>query len=152
MRVRGVGYRELFVPHATSGDHYKFDIIGPQGQHLPLKSAPLACCGNSPEHGIHRVRLSQVAASSCPAPADVNALSEPMSIYEVHLGSWRHKGNNEWLTYRDHVTELLGQQREVRFFGYQSRSDALPLMQLTYKIEKPMIAIRRSGRGPRPSV
>ena len=42
MRVRGVGYWELFVPHATPGDHYKFDIIGPQGQHLPLKSDPLA--------------------------------------------------------------------------------------------------------------
>src|ERR1700726_1161152 len=39
MRVRGVGYWELFVPHATAGDHYKFDIIGPQGQHPPLKSA-----------------------------------------------------------------------------------------------------------------
>jgi hypothetical protein len=30
-----------------------------------------------------------------------------VSIYEVHLGSWRRKGNNEWLTYRDHVTGLF---------------------------------------------
>src|SRR6202048_3536656 len=28
MRKRGLGYWELFVPHAASGDHYKFDIIG----------------------------------------------------------------------------------------------------------------------------
>ena len=42
MRVRGVGYWELFIPHARVGDHYKFDIIGPNGQHLPLKSDPLA--------------------------------------------------------------------------------------------------------------
>jgi len=42
MRVRGVGYWELFVPHAAAGDHYKFDIIGPQGQHLALKSDPVA--------------------------------------------------------------------------------------------------------------
>src|SRR6202790_3996326 len=42
MRVRGVGYWELFIPHARVGDHYKFDIIGPQGQQLPLKSDPLA--------------------------------------------------------------------------------------------------------------
>src|SRR5438874_9519827 len=41
MRVRGVGYWELFVPHATAGDHYKFDIAGPHGQ-LPLKSDPFA--------------------------------------------------------------------------------------------------------------
>jgi 1,4-alpha-glucan branching enzyme len=31
MRVRGLGYWELFVPHAAAGDHYKFDIIGPHG-------------------------------------------------------------------------------------------------------------------------
>ena len=42
MRVRGAGYWELFIPHARAGDHYKFDIIGPNGQHLPLKSDPVA--------------------------------------------------------------------------------------------------------------
>src|SRR5438045_7312364 len=42
MRVRGSGYWELFVPGATPGDHYKFDIIGAQGQPLPLKADPLA--------------------------------------------------------------------------------------------------------------
>jgi 1,4-alpha-glucan branching enzyme len=42
MRVRGLGYWELFVPHATSGDRYKFDITGGHGQPLPLKSDPLA--------------------------------------------------------------------------------------------------------------
>ena len=36
MRRRGAGYWELFVPHAKSGDHYKFDMIGPEGEHLPL--------------------------------------------------------------------------------------------------------------------
>src|SRR5258708_28204838 len=41
MRVRGVGYCELFVPHAAAGDHYKFDIIASQGHHLPLKAHPL---------------------------------------------------------------------------------------------------------------
>src|SRR6202022_671812 len=42
MRVRGIGYWELFVPHAAAGDHYKFDIIGPLGQQLPLTADPLA--------------------------------------------------------------------------------------------------------------
>ena len=42
MRVRGVGYWELFIPHARAGDHYKFDIIDPDGKHLPLKSDPVA--------------------------------------------------------------------------------------------------------------
>ncbi|WP_433960720.1 GlgB N-terminal domain-containing protein, partial [Bradyrhizobium guangdongense] len=42
MRVRGAGYWELFIPHATSGDHYKFDIVGPHGHNLALKSDPFA--------------------------------------------------------------------------------------------------------------
>ena len=42
MRVRGAGYWELFIPRAKPGDHYKFDIIGPRGQHLPMKSDPVA--------------------------------------------------------------------------------------------------------------
>ena len=42
MRVRGVGYWELFIPQARVGDHYKFDIIEPNGQHLPMKADPFA--------------------------------------------------------------------------------------------------------------
>ena len=71
MRVRGVGYWELFIPHARAGDHYKFDIIGPNGQHLPLKSDPLAFATEvRPKHGLDRVRRGQIAA---PAPGACRA-------------------------------------------------------------------------------
>ena len=42
MRVRGNGYWEIFVPGARAGDHYKYEIIGRDGQLLPLKADPLA--------------------------------------------------------------------------------------------------------------
>src|SRR6202158_2573920 len=106
MRVRGVGYWELFVPHATSGDHYKFDIIGPQGQHLPLKSDPLAFAAEMRPSTASIVFDEARLPHPRPAPAGINALSAPMSIYEVHLGSWRRKGNNEWLSYRDLAEQL----------------------------------------------
>ena len=38
-----------------------------------------------------------------------------MSIYEVHLGSWRRKGNNEWLTYRDLAEQLPRYARDLGF-------------------------------------
>src|SRR6267154_3685168 len=106
MRVRGVGYWELFVPHATAGDRYKFDIIGPQGQHLALKSDPVAFAAEMRPKTASIVLDETRLPHPRPSPANINALSAPMSIYEVHLGSWRRKGNNEWLTYRDLAEQL----------------------------------------------
>ena len=55
MRVRGVGYWELFIPHARAGDHYKFDIIGPQ---RPASAAEIrsdgVCRGGAPEDRLDR--------------------------------------------------------------------------------------------------
>jgi 1,4-alpha-glucan branching enzyme len=115
MRVRGVGYWELFVPRATSGDHYKFNIVGPQGQQLTLKSDPMAF-----EAELRPATASIVVDETKiphprPAPANINALNKPMSVYEVHLGSWRRKGDNQWLNYR----ELAGiLPRYVRDLGF----------------------------------
>ena len=39
----------------------------------------------------------------------------PMSIYEVHLGSWRRKGSNEWLTYRELAEQLPAYVRDLGF-------------------------------------
>ena len=86
MRVRGVGYWELFVPHAKSGDHYKFDIIGPQGEHLPLKSDPLAFAAEIRPSTASIVVDETKLPHPRPVPAGVNSLSAPISIYEVHLG------------------------------------------------------------------
>src|SRR6266404_5380459 len=115
MRVRGVGYWELFIPHAKPGDHYKFDIIGPRGQHLPLKSDPLAFATEMRPKTASIVFDEARLPRPRPAPANINALDAPMSIYEVHLGSWRRKGHNEWLTYRDLAEQLPGYVRDLGF-------------------------------------
>src|ERR1700675_392225 len=115
MRVRGVGYWELFVPHAAAGDHYKFDIIGPQGQHLALKSDPMAFAAEMRPSTASIVFDEAKLPRPRPPPANVNALSGPMSIYEVHLGSWRRKNNNEWLTYRELAQQLPHYARDLGF-------------------------------------
>jgi 1,4-alpha-glucan branching enzyme len=115
MRVRGAGYWELFVPHATAGDHYKFDIIGAQGQHLPLKSDPMAFAAEMRPSTASIVLDETKLPHPGPAPERINALASPMSIYEVHLGSWRRKGNNEWLTYRELAEQLPRYARDLGF-------------------------------------
>ncbi len=115
MRVRGSGYWEIFIPGAILGDRYKFDIIGPHGQQLPLKSDPVAFAAemrpNTASIVIDITRLPRPA----PPPEHINALSTPISIYEVHLGSWRRAGNNEWLSYRELAETLPRYAREMNF-------------------------------------
>src|ERR1700754_416056 len=115
MRVRGIGYWELFVPRATPGDRYKFDIVGPQGQHQALKSDPMAFAAEKRPSTASIVLDETKLPHPRPAPNNVNALSAPMSIYEVHLGSWRRQGNNEWLTYRELAEQLPRYARDLAF-------------------------------------
>jgi 1,4-alpha-glucan branching enzyme len=115
MRVRGNGYWELFIPRAKAGDHYKFDVIGPRGQHLPMKSDPVAFAAEvRPKTASIVMDLTKLPQPR-PAPSGINDRSAPMSIYEVHLGSWRRKDGNQWLTYRDLAEQLPGYVRDMGF-------------------------------------
>jgi 1,4-alpha-glucan branching enzyme len=108
MRVRGNGYWEIFVPHARAGDKYKFEIVSRSGELLPLKSDPLAFAAEMRPSTASIVVDPNKIPHPRPAKKGVNALDAPMSIYEVHLGSWRRKPEEggRWLTYRE-LADLL---------------------------------------------
>jgi 1,4-alpha-glucan branching enzyme len=108
MRVRGNGFWEIFVPQAVPGDKYKFEIIGPDGRMLPLKSDPLAFAAElRPKTASIVVDLDGIPRPQS-AAANLNALDHPISIYEVHLGSWRRRPEqgNRWLSYRELAEQL----------------------------------------------
>ncbi|WP_407156090.1 1,4-alpha-glucan branching protein GlgB [Bradyrhizobium sp. STM 3557] len=115
MRVRGSGYWELFIPHAKVGDHYKFDLLGAHGEHLPLKSDPLAFAAEVRPKTASIVLDEKKLPHPRPAPSGTNAINAPISIYEVHLGSWRRKNGNEWLTYRELAEQLPAYARDMGF-------------------------------------
>jgi 1,4-alpha-glucan branching enzyme len=115
MRVRGLGYWELFIPHAAVGDRYKFNIFSRQGEHLPLKSDPLAFAAEIRPSTASVIFDEERLPRPRPAPADINSLNGPVSIYEVHLGSWRRKGHNEWLTYRELAEQLPAYVHDMGF-------------------------------------
>jgi 1,4-alpha-glucan branching enzyme len=117
MRVRGNGFWEIFVPQAQPGDKYKYEIIGPDGRMLPLKSDPLAFSAElRPQTASIVVDLDALPRPQ-PAPATINALDQPISIYEVHLGSWRRRPEDggRWLTYRELADELPAYARDLGF-------------------------------------
>ena len=108
MQVRGTGYWEIFVPGARAGDKYKYEIMAHGGALLPLKSDPVAFSGEMRPSTASVVVDAAALPRPSPAPASVNAIDRPMSIYEVHLGSWRRKGDNGqfWLNYREIAEQL----------------------------------------------
>jgi len=115
MRVRGNGYWEIFVPGVAPGSRYKFDIVGPHGRRLPLKADPLAFEAEVRPDTASVVLDEAALPAPSHAPAGVNDRAAPISIYEVHLGSWRRAPGNRWLSYRELADTL---PRYVRDMGF----------------------------------
>jgi 1,4-alpha-glucan branching enzyme len=117
MRVRGNGFWEIFVPAVGAGDKYKFEILGADGKLLPLKSDPVAFAAElRPKTASIVVETPRIERSSS-APTGCNARGAPISIYEVHLGSWRRRPDegHRWLTYRELAEELPAYVRDLNF-------------------------------------
>jgi 1,4-alpha-glucan branching enzyme len=117
LRVRGNGYWEIFIPGARAGNKYKYEIVSRAGELLPLKADPLAFAAEiRPSTASIVVDPAQI-----PVPAQarygINELNAPMSIYEVHLGSWRRKpeADGRWLTYRELAETLPAYAADMGF-------------------------------------
>ncbi|MGB1252341.1 MAG: 1,4-alpha-glucan branching protein GlgB, partial [Candidatus Promineifilaceae bacterium] len=54
-----------------------------------------------------------------------NSADAPMSVYELHLGSWQRKGDNEWLTYDDLIERLIPYILKMGF----THIELLPIME-----------------------
>jgi 1,4-alpha-glucan branching enzyme len=117
MRVRGNGFWEIFVPGAHASERYKFEILGAHDALMPLKSDPVGFAAEirpaTASIIVDAARLPQPH----PAPAGINALGAPVSIYEIHLGSWRRRIEeaDRWLTYRELAEELPAYVRDMGF-------------------------------------
>ncbi|MGP9725182.1 1,4-alpha-glucan branching protein GlgB [Corynebacterium sp. AOP40-9SA-29] len=94
MRLRGAtGVWEIFLPGLADGAVYKYDILDSDGHTLPQKSDPLGFGSEHPPAtgsvvrtlGTHTWEDHGWEARR----AQVNAVDAPVSVYEVHLGSWR---------------------------------------------------------------
>jgi 1,4-alpha-glucan branching enzyme len=90
MRSRGAsGVWELFVPHAAVGDAYHYEIVSSDGRLLPLKADPYARASQLPPAQASIVAALPERRPLSAARAVANARAAPMSIYELHAGSWR---------------------------------------------------------------
>jgi len=124
------GIWELFVPGVGEGERYKFEILTGAGQ-LLLKADPYAFAAEMPPltasmiHAAHH-RWSEADAEFLKQRRERQPLNEPISIYEVHLGSWRLNPleGNRSLSYRELGRELGQYVAELGF----THVELLPVM------------------------
>ncbi|GAA5783816.1 1,4-alpha-glucan branching enzyme [Chitiniphilus shinanonensis] len=109
MRLRReCGVWEIFIPNLPPGLHYKFEIADRHGA-IFQKADPYAFAAEMRPGTASRIN----GLPDWVAPSDerrrANALDAPISIYEVHLGSWRRvpEDGNRWLSYRELADTLV---------------------------------------------
>lgn len=120
MRKRvDTGVFEIFVPDVGPGTLYKFEIIGADGVRLPLKADPFAFASEMRPATASKVASPEpfpwTDAAYLTARAARDPRRTPMSIYEVHLGSWRQGPDGSFKSYDDLAVELVGYAREMGF-------------------------------------
>ncbi|MDB5931311.1 MAG: glycogen branching enzyme, partial [Polaromonas sp.] len=121
MRLRReCGVWEIFLPGVAIGAKYKFEILAADGQLLPARADPY---GRQAE--LRPATASIVAGMPDLKPASgerrqANSLAAPMSIYEVHAGSWRRiddaaSGLQRWLTWDELAEQLVPYAQDMGF-------------------------------------
>ena len=86
------GVWELFVPESKAGDRYKFSVLPADGSARHLKADPVARAAEVPPRTASVVDVSTYEwndAAWMGRRGASHPWNEPVSIYEVHLGSWR---------------------------------------------------------------
>lgn len=110
MRRRGAtGVWEIFVPGLTEGTTYKYELRGPGGQVLPLKADPIGFGSEHPPANASVVRRIYGDFSDTnwmETRAARHTVDAPISVYEVHLGSWRRAPGNRMLSYVELADQL----------------------------------------------
>ncbi|MGD9544455.1 MAG: 1,4-alpha-glucan branching protein GlgB [Methylocystis sp.] len=113
------GVWEIFIPGVGAGANYKYEIIGRHGALLPLKADPLGF-----EAELRPSTASVVAAASAYRWGDETHMRErvkhdprrsPMSVYEVHLPSWRRAEDGRFLTYDELADQLVPYVADLGF-------------------------------------
>ncbi|MGS2722675.1 1,4-alpha-glucan branching protein GlgB [Porticoccus sp. GXU_MW_L64] len=122
------GVWEIFVPCLPAGTHYKYEILSQDGTLMPLRSDPYASQMQAPPLTASVVDGQRdyqwgdgnwMASRNDANHNSNNNYSGPVSIYEVHLGSWRRQDGNNYLDYRQLAEQLIPYALDMGFTHLQ---------------------------------
>ena len=117
-RHPSVGIWDIFVPGVGRGARYKFELLDAAGALLPLKADPFAFfCEQPPGNASIVFGSSFEWHDAAWRGSRTLSFDRPISIYEVHLGSWRRKADDggRWLSYVELADELVPYLSDMGF-------------------------------------
>lgn len=113
------GIWEVFVPDVGTGTVYKYEIVGRDGTLLPLKADPYGFGSEMRPSTASVVERTDdfewTDAAWMKQRAEGEYRRRPMSIYEVHLGSWMRGDWGRFLTYDELADRLVSYAVEHGF-------------------------------------
>jgi 1,4-alpha-glucan branching enzyme len=130
MRLRhSAGVWEIFVPRLTAGERYKYEIVGPDGKLQPLKADPLARVTEHPPANASVVpepwHYRWTDADWLARRAEAQSPGAPLSIYEVHVGSWLRPEHGQTISWRELGERLIPYVSGLGF----THIELLPIME-----------------------
>jgi 1,4-alpha-glucan branching enzyme len=129
----GSGIWEKFIPGVEPGAAYKYHIISNYNNYQVDKSDPLAFYEETPPKTssvVWDLDYDWKDSEWMKKRKKHNSHASPISIYEVHLGSWRRmpEENNRWLSYREMAPHLAKYVKEMGF----THVELMPIMEHPY--------------------
>lgn len=120
MRTRGSsGIWELFLPEAKEGEAYKYAIRTHNGHLLPLKADPFGFGAEMRPKSASVVRALDGYvwrdAKWLSRRAQLQQRDAPISVYELHLGSWQRGDDGRFLGYSEIAERLVPYVKELGF-------------------------------------
>jgi len=112
------GLWQLFVPKVEAGTRYKYALRDNAGQQLPHKSDPFAQYHESPPGNASVVCESSYSWNDglwMQSNEAHSRIDKPISIYEVHLPSWRRHDDGSSYSFRECVEHLIPYVRDNGF-------------------------------------
>ena len=133
MRSRGAtGVWESFIPGLKEGASYKYEIRGGDGALMPLKADPVGFGSEHPPANASVVRDIRPRpwgdAEWMQGRLARQNIEAPMSVYEVHLGSWKRAPGNRMLSYLELAEQLVDYVADMGF----SHIELLPVSEYPF--------------------
>ena len=121
----------LFIPGLKNGDIYKYRVVGADGNTV-LKADPFAFHAETGPATGSKVwdieGYEWTDAAYMDARRGKDAIHSPMSIYEMHMGSWRKKEGEVFPNYRSVADELVGYLKYMHY----THVELLPITEYPY--------------------